>query len=498
MSALGADIVVGLEANESPRADRKPGARWLRSLRFFRGLRGLLLALTVVFVLLAEMLIFPPSVAAYRNNWLSERIQAAEIAAIALEAAPDRMLSDELSRRLMEETQLIAVAVGKDDMRELIFSPQMNITSQPVLVDLRNQTRWNAIWSTFDHMLAPEGRFLRIIDSPDMGSVNDVESYVDVILPEAALKRDLLLYSGNIVLLSLLISALAGGLVYLAVYRLVVRPMIQITREVEKISQSPENIQLITPSGREDEIGRAETALKDMQEAVTNSFQQKNRLAALGEAVAKISHDLRNSLAAAQLASETLERSDDPRVQRTAPRLERAITRAINLAQSTLQYGRAEPVKPNMQLVRLWDVIDEAMREGLSVATSVDWINEVDENLDVVVDHEHLHRIVANLTRNAGQAISEAEHDCSEGLVTVRAQLEPNKLTVEIEDNGPGIPDHVQARLFSPFSASGSKNGSGLGLAIARELARAMGGDLLLTRTNIEGTLFELVIAQQN
>ena len=239
--------------------------------------------MTVLFVLLAESLIFPPSAANFRNNWMRDRVQAAEIAALALEAAPEREVSDQLAKRLMEQTQLLAAAIVQDGMRELIFAPPAEWAGDTIMADLRGETRWSAIADTFGNAFAPEGRYLRIVENSSMTP----DSTVEVIVPEAALKKDLWEFSRNIFFLSLLISALTGGLIYLALYRLVVRPVMKMTRAVVLFRDNPDMIAPFEPSGRQDEIGQAECALRDMQEVVSASFRQRRRLAELGEAVAK-------------------------------------------------------------------------------------------------------------------------------------------------------------------------------------------------------------------
>ena len=462
------------------------------------GLRARLLLLTTGFVLFAELLIFPPSAASQRNRWLDERVQAAEIAAIALDASPDRELSAELSGRLMRETGMLALAVGREDMRELIFAPDKAMKMPMLTIDRRHTHVWQEMWQTFGHMFAPEGRYLRILDRPGMSdappgdSDSDMISYVEAIMPEAPLKHMLWSYSRNIFLLSLLISALTGSLVYMAVYRLMVKPTLRMTRAVSQFSQAPDKMVPFEPSGRGDEIGLAECALQDMQETVSASFRQKTRLAALGEAVAKINHDLRNSLAVPQLVSETINRSADPNVSKSAPRLERALTRAIDLAESTLRYGRIEARPPRMEMVLLRDLAEEAVREGLAIAPEVDWLNEIDEALLVQADPEHLHRIIANLSRNAAQAVSDHGMEDGEGLITLNAATRDDIVAVVITDNGPGVPDHVRDHMFEPFSEGNSRDGTGLGLAIARELAAAMGGDIVLLPGEGTGAVFEI------
>ncbi len=459
--------------------------RFFKLPKFETGLPARLLSLTVVFVLLAEFLIFLPSVSKFRNDWFDERVQAAEIAAIALEAAPNRQVSQGLSERLLFETQLLAVAMGDEDMWELVFSPQMPIDSIPVPMDLREERGWDSFFRTIEHATAKEGRILRILSSTDSGSD---DKYIDIIVPEAALRSDLLEYAYNILLLSLLVSGLTGAFISWSLYRLVVKPMMRITNAVADFGEAPERLAAFKPSGRQDEIGKAENALIDMQSAVSNSFRQTKRLAELGEAVAKITHDLRNSLAVARLASDSLRRSEDPRVQSVAPRLERAIERAIGLAESTLLYGKSDTPKAKMASIEIRNIVEEAFLEGISAFAEIDWLNDVDEDISAYADPDMLHRLLSNLVRNAGQAIS--DHNIEAGLVRIAATVEKGWMHIIVEDNGPGVPAHVRDKLFLPFSISENKGGTGLGLAITRELALAMGGDVYLNHDYEHGAAF--------
>ncbi len=454
------------------------------------GLMERLLILTVAFVLVAEFLIFLPSITKFRSDWFAERVQAAEIAATALEIAPDRKVSQELSARLLNETQLLAVAMGDEEMWEQVFSPPMPIASMPVTMDLRDESWFDAFFCLFAHATAKDGRILQVISHTDSGTE---DSYIDIIVPEEALRSDLLEYSINILLISLLISAIVGSFIAWSLYHLVVKPMMKITNAVADFGEAPERLAAFKPSGRDDEIGKAELALVDMQSAVSNSFRQNKRLAELGEAVAKISHDLRNSLSVARLASDSLMRSEDPRVQSAAPRLERAIERAIGLAEATLQYGKADAPKAHMVTVELRNIAEDALLEGVAANPEVDWLNDVDEEVQVYADPEMLHRLLANLVRNAGQAIAQQEADAEPGLIRIGAEIiDDTWIQILVEDNGPGVPEKVKTKIFQPFSTSENKGGSGLGLAITRELALAMGGEVALDETVEKGAVFKL------
>ncbi|MEQ1610215.1 MAG: HAMP domain-containing sensor histidine kinase [Hyphomonadaceae bacterium] len=467
----------------APAADAPAGEK----RHLLSGLRSRLLVLTTGFVLFATLLIYPVLAGSYRNNWLTQRAQAAEIAALAVEAAPDGRVSDELSLQLLTQAQVVSVAVQEREFREQILAPSIDIGKDLVTIDLRNESSFGII-GAFSHMFAPEGRFLRILMAPSM--TEDAE--LEVIVPEVALKEGLYAFSGTLLLVSIVISAMVGAAVYFAIYWLVVQPVRQITNGMVRFANAPEGPDIDPVPGHTDEMRRANSALQSMQKTVSAAFRQRKRLAELGEAVAKINHDLRNSLAAAQIVSESLAQSEDPRVKRAAPRLERAIQRAVGLAEATLRYGRAEPSLPNITSVDLAPTIDEAAAEGLAGYGDIEWRLETHTRVCVMADADHLHRIIANLVRNSARAIKEQPGRTTPGKIQARILRDRTAVVIEVADDGPGVPTTVVSRLFQPFSGSASRGGAGLGLAIARELARGMNGELELFHNGETGAVFRL------
>jgi len=468
----------------SAAASRAPGGR----LRFFTGLRGRLFVLTAVFVFVAVSLGYPVLAGTYRNGWLEQRAQAAQIAALAVEAAPDGRVSDELSRQLLEKAQVVSVAVQEKDFRVEILPPSMDVRGGLVAIDLRTEGFFDGIIGAFSHMFAPQGRFLRIFLAPSLTE----DAVMEIIVPESALKSGLIGFSRTLLLFSLLIAVVVGAAIYFAMYRLVIQPMRRLTRGIVTFASAPEEAEIEPMPGGAYEMRRANAALQEMQKAVSAAFRQRKRLAELGEAVAKINHDLRNSLSAAQIVSEGLSESDDPRVKRAAPRLERAIQRAVNLAEATLSHARAETAAPNLATINLVPAIDEAAAEGLAGCGAIDWQIEGPQTLNAVADPDHVHRIVANLVRNAARAIKDQKDRTCPGQVRARLSREGDCAVIEISDNGPGVPANVVGRLFQPFAGSASRGGAGLGLAIARELARGMRGDLVLSSNGEQGAAFTL------
>jgi signal transduction histidine kinase len=267
--------------------------------------------------------------------------------------------------------------------------------------------------------------------------------------------------------------------------------MQRITAAMERFRANPDDpLARIAPSRRHDEIGRAEAELDRMQADLRAALKSQARLAALGQAVAKINHDLRNMLTSAQIASERLAMSGDPSVAAALPRLERALDRAAALASDVLDYGKSDERQAQPSPVPLKAAI-EAAGEDAGVGRGVR-LDVMAAPRDIALaDPEQLHRVLVNLLRNAREAIEGAEPPRA-GLIRVAVEREGPQMAVRLADNGPGVPERAQAKLFQPFAGSGRPGGTGLGLAISRELAQANGGSLDLARTGPEGAVFEL------
>lgn len=229
-----------------------------------------------------------------------------------------------------------------------------------------------------------------------------------------------------------------------------------------------------------------------MQTELRQSLKQKTRLASLGEAVAKINHDLRNSLATAQLLTDRLESSADPMVARTAPKLVRSLDRATALCEHTLTFGKAEEPEPERRRVMLEGFLDDIREElALEEVGNIRIELDVDDGVYAEADPEQLHRIVHNLGRNAMQALSAAKRG---GTVRIGARRSGDVAEIEISDTGPGLPVVARDNLFKAFRGGVRKGGSGLGLAIAQELANGHGGEVRLLESTTEGSRFLIVI----
>ncbi len=461
------------------------------------GLPAKLLLLTAGFVMLAEVLIFVPSVANYRVAWLSDRLTAAQVASLAAEAVPGGDVPFKVRAELLRTAQVKAVAVRRDGRRRVVLS-----AGEPMTVDAhydlrpKNEgfigsilARLGLIRDALSTFIHGDTRTIRAI-----GPVgDDPEDFIEIVIPELPLKRVMVRYGLNILGLSIMISLITAALVYLALSYLLVQPMMRITRNMVRFSENPEDPErIISPSTRADEIGVAERELARMQRELSQLFLQKNRLAQLGLAVSKVNHDLRNMLANAQLISDRLTAIPDPTVQRFAPKLIASLDRAINFCNDSLKFGRAEEAAPRRELMPLRPMVDEvADGLGLPREGAIDLIVDMDDTLRIDADREHLFRVLSNVVRNALQAIEgqDAGDRAGLGRVTVRGWRDGRRVSIEVRDNGPGVPARARENLFRAFQGGTRKGGTGLGLAIAAELVAAHGGKLRLLDP-VEGAAF--------
>jgi signal transduction histidine kinase len=270
---------------------------------------------------------------------------------------------------------------------------------------------------------------------------------------------------------------------------LLVGPIRRVVRHMQAYAEAPEDARrVISPSAEIEELRVAEEALESMQHQLIGALRQKERLAQLGGAVAKISHDLRNILTTAQLFADRLEGSADPQVARAAPKLIGSISRAVSLCESTLAFGKAEEPPPQLKrfsLRRLAEDVAEA--EGIAGDGTVASLIDVPAGLVIRADSEQLYRVLINLVRNARQAI---EATGQPGTIEISGGEDEQDWWIRVGDTGPGLPPKAREHLFSAFQGGARKGGTGLGLAIAAELVRGHGGRLDLARTDEEGTEF--------
>ena len=447
------------------------------------GLSGKLMLLTLGFVMLAEILIFVPLIANFRSSYLNDRLAAAQTAALVIEAAPADTVPDALVERLLQNVgaRLIALKIG--GTRRLVATDD-DIPDVRREIDMRVSDTFGEIVASFATLFSGGTGMIRVIGPAPMGG-----EFLEVVMPEKPLRDAMLGHAGTLLVLSLVISAIAGTLVYAALYAMIVRPVQRLAESIADFEQDQRRI--IKPSDRNDEIGDTERRLAAMQTALSQQIKQQTHLANVGLAVAKINHDLRNLLTSAHLMSDRIARVADPTVQRFAPKLIAALDRAVNFCQATLAYGRAEERPPKPRTFDLGQLVEDlrnllALYEDNPVRLATD----IPEPMLIKADPDQLLRVMMNIARNSIEAMSQQE---DEKTLTISARRTRDSLEIDICDTGPGIPRERRDTLFRPFSASRTVGGTGLGLTISDELMRAQSGSIRLMDT-VKGTCFRLTL----
>ena len=459
----------------SPRRERHP-------LRF--GLATRVLVLVVAFVMATEITVYVPIVANYRDNWLRRRLSAAYTATLVLEAAPRAMVPEAVSRQLLESVGVRIIVLKTHGTRQILAAATLPHEVDE-FYDLRHSSLLQALASTFRTYTATADRVVTILgNAPTPGDA------IEVTMDEAPLTAELHRFAWRILLISLAISMIVACLAVISIHLMILRPVRRLTTNLIEFGADPENAaRIIVPSGHRHEIGCAEEALATMQDALVRELNQKKHLAALGLAVAKINHDMRNMLGSAQLLSDRLANVTDPLAQRIAPKLVATLDRAIRFCQATLTYGRAADEVPKPQRMELRTVVAEAAESAaLCGSERIEFSNKVAPGFEILADPEQMFRVLTNLIRNGFEALVRAGPTPGQAAqVTATARHEGDRAVIEIADTGPGVPPMVRAQLFTPFSNSSRPGGSGLGLAIAADLVRAHNGSIVLVN-DADGT----------
>ncbi|MGE7370712.1 sensor histidine kinase [Neorhizobium sp. NPDC001467] len=460
--------------------------------RVFGGLSGRLLWLTVIFVMLAEILIFVPTVANMRDGWLRDRLDTAAAAGIVI----DGLQPAELPRAVQDDTLLATgtkvIALRKDGTSRLLAAmdmppqvdEQINLAAQTPLVSMRD---------SIETLIFGGNRIMRVY-----GPIGESDMIIELVMSDKVLHKAMLSFSRDMFILSLMISLITAFMIYVAINRMMIKPIRRLTRGMQIFSEHPEDPgRLFSPGREKGELAVAGRHLTAMQVELQRTLKQQKNLADLGLAVSKINHDMRNILASAQLMSDRLVDVEDPMVRSFAPKLLRTIDRAVEYSTEVLAYGQAREAAPKRRLIRLSTLCQE-VRDMLALDPEggIDYVEQIPADLEVDADGEQLFRVIHNLCRNAVQALAQA--DVMDPLlgrrVALTAQRVGSVVSITVDDTGPGMPRKARENLFSAFRGSARSGGTGLGLVIARELVLAHGGTIGLVEKPGPGTQFRIEI----
>ena len=435
--------------------------------RYGGGLAGRMLIVTVTVVIASMAIVFLTRLEAARENWLHNKVLTVQAALDAFD--PDQSpLPPELAGKVLRALGLTSIAVLHPKGRRDVAP-----TSPPPVAAVDVTHDDNSPTFTFSELYralfpAP-GAIIRIRSSdPPLELTMDEQALTKALRRVASVQFSLL------VVLAVVISIV----VWATLWQMVLRPVGKLTSSIIAFGESPQDVsRIIAPSGRDDEIGRAEKALAAMQESLANELSQRKRLAELGMAVARINHDLRNMLSAAQLISDRLARIPDPQAQILAPKLVATLDRAIQFCQATLTYGAGSEQPPDRRLFDLnkmvQDVVDAVRAEQAEV---VDFHVDIPPRFEIYADPDQVLRVLENLCRNAVQALKSNGAPSRPRAIRFAAIRTDGTALIEISDTGPGFPTDQRARIFEPFQKSSSAAGTGLGLSIAADLVTRNGG----------------------
>lgn len=452
-----------------------------------------LLLLTISFVMIAELLLFVPSAALFRQSWLTDRAQQARLMTQAIAGVPNFEASEILTKQFMEDTDVVLMSTKHDGMNELILGTLQDQDSDALenakfrMIDLRKKQYLPKFSDAFMDFFGPREGYLRVL----AGSPVEGHDTLELIIPRIKLRDALRDYFKRIFWLSFLIAVITGSMIYLAMSALIIHPVQRLAADMTRFRENPSLHRATSKEAkRKDEIGQLEREFIDMKQSLRAAFRQRERLAGLGLSVAKINHDLRNVLTSAMMISDRLAADKEERIQKIGDKLTRNIERGVGLTEDVLAYSKADTADPKIENLRISFLLGEVAADVIGQFEGTTFRNKVPSELSVRADPDHAYRIFNNLFRNASQAMQSQE----KRVLSVAADIHDGRVNIMLTDTGPGLPDKARENLFQAFKGGQGKGSTGLGLTISKELAIANGGDINLVSSDATGTRFQVTL----
>jgi len=464
-------------APETPESPGRPRPRDIPRARRRSSLSSRLLLLTLAFVMVGQTAFFAPMMSRLRVEYLNQKLEQAHLVMIALETATteiDPLLRD----TLLFQSGMLGMMVYRPNTMPRTLGPGIP-TLLPHVYDLRTESYGTKIYNAFA-MMARTGKVVVAVSG---WTPSDPAVAAEVFLDEQPLRTAMWDYARRVLIIGFFVSIVAATAVFVSLHWLAVRPLRRLSEAITYFQRAPEDpSRIIEPSRRADEVGVAEKALAAMQQELRQALLEKERLAGVGTAVTKISHDLRNILSTAALELDGLDSTPDPNVRRMTANMMKAVDRAVALSAKTLSFAKEGLPEVRKQPVEGLAFLNEVCAGLARVCEGCDLSATGPADFIFAADPELLTRALDNLVRNAAQA----------GATTVRLDVarEKDMAVVRVIDNGPGLPKRTLENMFVPFAGSARAGGAGLGLPIARELIRVQGGDLELASTSEAGASF--------
>jgi signal transduction histidine kinase len=280
---------------------------------------------------------------------------------------------------------------------------------------------------------------------------------------------------------------LIAGLLAWYLSRRITKPVLALSAAADEVARGRYDVALPDVRSR-DEIGHLAERFREMAVRLAEAdVQERNFLMS-------VSHELRTPLTAIRGHVEALREgvADDPRVREASldiiaaecTRLERLVGDVLDLAK--LEANRFTVLKEEVDMERLCDQAYAAFGEEAR-QRRIDYVRRFEAKPTIVSDGDRVLQIISNLLTNAFRWTPDG------GRVELELGASNGKVSVAVDDTGPGIPANERERIFRPFWSQ-DNSGTGLGLAIARELALALGGEIALESKPGAGSRFELLL----
>jgi two-component system NtrC family sensor kinase len=263
--------------------------------------------------------------------------------------------------------------------------------------------------------------------------------------------------------------------------------VIYIDSSVRNYTYSPDQLRLLTAIGLQAGLALQNSKLLQQQ-------LQAERLAAIGETTAALSHSIKNILQALRGGADVVEmglRSGNVAQATKGWRVvDRNLEKIYNLTMNLLAYSK--PREPHFEMTQPKVLIDECLELIASPANEkgVMAVADVDKDLPPVpLDPDGMHQVLMNLLSNALDAV-----EPSKGLIKVSARYdaENRQTVIEVMDNGAGIAPSMMNHMFELFHSTKGNRGTGLGLAVAKKIVDEHEGSISVRSKQGEGTTFTI------
>jgi two-component system NtrC family sensor kinase len=289
---------------------------------------------------------------------------------------------------------------------------------------------------------------------------------------------------------------LAVGLVVSLHVRRLLAPLARVTGRARAVARGDLTPRPVEPG--DDEIGQLEAAFEKMVSGLSRAQAlalSNERLAAIGNMAAHVTHEIRNPLSAMGLNVEMLEEelANDASAGRAEVKsllaaIQREVQRLESLSEEYLRVARLP--QPRMEAedvaTAVRDIVVFARREIENAGCTVE-LDVAPELPPALFDDAQLRQALLNLLRNAREAMPRG------GPIDVRVAAEGMSVVVDVDDRGGGVPEAIRARVFDPFFSTKGE-GTGLGLAITRHIVESHGGTIACTPREGGGTRFRITL----